>query len=115
MTIRGSVRDRILICAVIGVLAGCIASPAQATVSFTGPKFSSNAGGNRSVATGDWNADGNADLATLGQDFTSADDSVKVSLGDGAGGLGAPVAYTVGYDAPDTVVAVRARASLKNM
>jgi len=46
------------------------------------------------IATGDFNADGNADVATANVQQTSS--NVAVLLGNGAGALGAPTTFNVG-------------------
>jgi hypothetical protein len=51
------------------------------------------------IAIGDFNADGNQDLASA----NSIDGNVSIALGDGAGGFGAAVNFTVGT-APNAIV-----------
>ncbi len=56
------------------------------------------------VAAGDLNGDGNADLVTTVYDWTAKSGGVLVVLGDGKGGLGTPVPYSLGQNViPDNV------------
>jgi hypothetical protein len=55
----------------------------------------------RSIAVGDFNGDGNADLAIANQ----GSHSVSILLGNGTGGFSAPVTFGTGGTSP-TAVAV---------
>ena len=69
-------------------------TPAPVVPSFAAPIDYSTYGNNpRSVATGDFNRDGNLDLAIGGE----SSGYISVRLGDGTGGFGAYSPYYVGY------------------
>jgi hypothetical protein len=48
------------------------------------------------LTVGDFNGDGKADIAGYGQAVGTLEESLFVHLGDGAGGLGAGISYTIG-------------------
>ena len=78
-----------------GVLASAAAGPSGAGCSVPrfDPPATFPAGGNPdSVVMGDFNNDGNPDLAIA--DYIS--DSASILLGDGAGGFGAPIGHGAG-------------------
>jgi hypothetical protein len=55
------------------------------------------------IATADFNKDGRADLAVAGYTDIQGSGSVSVLLGNGSGGFGAPVSFTVGQG-PSSIV-----------
>src|SRR4051812_22296640 len=57
-----------------------------------------------SIVTADFNADGKPDLAVAGFTGVQGDGSVSVLLGNGSGGFGSPVSFTVGQG-PSSIVA----------
>src|SRR5262245_39410985 len=78
------------------VAAALVATPASASSAVTFAPSSFGAGGAPvSVAIGDFNGDGDRDLAVTNQTA----DTVSVLSGTGGGSFGAPAAYAVG-DAP---------------
>jgi hypothetical protein len=56
------------------------------------------------ITTADFNGDGKPDVAVSGFTGTQGDGSVSVLLGNGAGGFGAPISFTVGQG-PSSIVA----------
>ncbi len=92
---QGAVYSYQLSTACVGELFGLPASRTAASSTASSPR-----GGSSASAVGDFNGDGNADVAYV----SPGNGTVTVSLGTSAGPVGAGTTYTVG-NAPDSVAA----------
>lgn len=82
-----------LLIALAGSFLQIISISANAQVSFSGPTNFTSGPGPISVANGDFNDDGNIDLATANGQANVGGNSVSVLLNDGLGGFDAPVHF----------------------